>query len=359
MTDEKFNGLTVEELRSLFFDQDALRLPPVRLFRIEARGIRIYYTFDKGYAEMFPGITGMLGKVLPTSEELIKWKCQMGYDESFSYMNERADYGSLMHSLFVPLSISGTVNLDEIHDITAGWCELRGIPFNDEWPRELKSDLLAYAQWMIDYQVKPIAIEVPLITRKYQVATMVDMFCKLMYPKKGFWGEKYKSGTQAGQPKETIRDVETYAIVDFKSRKKSYVTETDELQLEFGKQMVVENYPEFDEKLISLFSWHPKEWRSSPGYYFTEHTGKHDTEELELLSRLYQKRVNLNEVIRTETRGVVDIRKKDLSENYEIRTLIDIINSYKTDENDRTNQKEGPDSTPGHRDPQDKASLDR
>jgi hypothetical protein len=321
-----YNDLTVEELRSQFFDEEALRLPPVRLWRMEARGIRVYYTFDDGEIEIYPGVTGMLSKVLPTSEELIKWRCQMGYDESIEYMRERANYGSLMHALFVPLSVEGKINLDMIREGTIQWCEKNGIPYVEDWPRELKLDLLAYAQFMIDYQVKPIAIEVPLRTKKYHAATMVDMFCRMVIPRNGFWGETYKSGEKKGQPKQTKKDVVTYAVVDFKSRRKAYVTEADELQLEFGKQMILENYPEFRDEDIALFSWHPKEWRTSPGYHFTEHTDKHSTEYLRLLKLMYQQRNDLTDYIHIKTSGIIDISKGDLSGNVENIPLIEIIN---------------------------------
>lgn len=322
--------LTVEELRSIYFDEDALRLPPIRLFRMDAKDMRIYYTFDEKFHEFFPGVTGFLSKVLPTSPALIKWKVEMG-EAADDYVAERAAYGSLMHTLVAVLLIERKFDLETVHGIVSDYCEKNEMDVDEiSWSREMKKDLVAFAQWMIDFQVKPLAIEVPLCTRKYGIATLVDLICKMIMPVKGLWGEVYKSGARAGQPKESTKDCEIYAIVDFKSRKKYYVTETDQLQLAYCEAMVKENYPEFEEKDFKLFSWHPKDWVTVPGSYFTEHTDKHSQRELELYSELYHLKNDVTKYTRITFKGVVDVNKKDLAENYSLLTLMEIASIEET-----------------------------
>jgi len=188
----------------------------------------------------------------------------------------------------------------------------------------LKGDIIAFADWMNKYQVKPLAIEVPLCTRKYGIATLVDLVCKMIMPIKGFWGEEYKTGARKGQPKETNKDCEVFAIVDFKSRKKAYVTETDELQLAYCAEMVKENYPEFKDMDFRLFSWHPKDWKTVPGSHFTEHTNKHSVREMELYAEIFHLKNDVSKYQRMSFKGAVEVGK-DLSENYELKTLMEIV----------------------------------
>lgn len=316
--------LTIEELRSLYFDEDALRLPPVKLFRMDSYNKRIYYTSSEGVHEFFPGVTGFLSKVLPTAPELIAWKVQMG-EGAAAYVKERATYGSLMHGQFAPLLINRKYDLDPIHEIIHEYCKEDEMIVDEiAWTRELKKDIIALANWINEFQVKPLLIEAPLCSRKYGVATLVDFFGKMILPEKGFWGEEYKSGARKGQPKETMKDCEVYVFADFKSRKKAYVTETDELQLAFGAEMIKENFPEFKDKDIRLYSWHPKDWKTVPGSHFTQHTNKHSEREMELYSELYHLKNDVSRYTRMSFKGVVEVGKP-LSGNYELKTLMEIV----------------------------------
>ena len=326
--------LTIEELQSLYFDKDVLRLPPYKLFRMDSgskkKKIRIYYLSSKGIYELFPGVTGFLSKVLPTAPELIEWLIMMG-DKADDYVAERADYGSLMHGQFVPLLINRKFDLDPLQEIINDYCkENERIVDEIAWTRELKKDIIAFAHWMNEFQVKPLFIEAPLCSRKYGVATLVDLFCKMVVPTKGFWGEEYKSSVKKGQPKETIKDCEVYAVVDFKSRKKAYVTQADELQLAYCGEMIKENFPEFKDENFKLYSWHPKDWKTVPGSHFTEHSGKHSEREMELYTELYQLKNNISRYQRMSFKGVVEVGK-DLSQNYEIKTLMEIAETDKID----------------------------
>ena len=39
-------GMTVEEIRAIFFDADALREPPYRVYQLNSEGHRYYYRSD-------------------------------------------------------------------------------------------------------------------------------------------------------------------------------------------------------------------------------------------------------------------------------------------------------------------------
>ena len=323
------DDVTIEVLQSEYLNKDELQAPPVELSRIESHNIRIYYGYNEGVLEFFPGLTGFLSKVLPTPQELIDWLVMMGKEAAAAYVKERTRYGSLMHGQFVPLLVDNKYDLDSTYDVIHQACRVSGLQVDEvNWSRELKRDVLAFAQWMDEYKVIPLAIEVPLITRKYGIATLVDLVCKMTISTKGFWGEEYKSDTKTGfkkgDPRETKQDCEIYAVVDFKSRKKPYVTRADELQLAYSVEMVKENYPELKDEEFRMFSWHPKAWKTAPGSHFTEHTSKHTIRELELYSELYYLTNDVYKYSRMSFQGTVEVGG-DLSENYTTRSLSEII----------------------------------
>jgi len=329
MTKEK--DVTIEVLQSEYLNKEELQAPPVELSRIESHNIRIYYGYNEGVLEFFPGVTGFLSKVLPTPKELIDWLVEKGAGAA-AYVKERTCYGSIMHGQFVPLLIDNKYELDSTYDIINQACRIARIQVDEvNWSRELKKDVLAFAQWMDEYKVVPLAIEVPLITRKYGIATLVDLVCKMTISTKGFWGEEYKTGERKGDPKETKEDREVYAVVDFKSRKKPYVTRADELQLAYGVEMVKENYPELKDKEFRMFSWHPKDWKTAPGSHFTEHTSKHTIRELELYSEIYYLTNDVYRYSRMSFQGTVEVGG-DLTDNYTTRSLSEIIDLREIEE---------------------------
>ena len=308
-------------------DETALRLPAIRLFRVDDRGVRLYYTYDFGEITFFPGVTGMLGKMLATPEALINWKAEKGVAEARRYMEERACYGSLMHSLFTHLLIKRSIDLDEMPEIVHNYFLEHNCQTNiSARVHELKKDLLAFAQWILEFNVAPLAIELPLCSQRYGVATLVDLVCELDVTEKGFFGEVYKSGAQKGKPKETKETKRRKAIVDFKSSKNSYSSpESHEYQLLFCQELVKENFPEFAETDFYLFNWHPKDWRTSPGCHCLDQTGKHQKRELELMAELYHIRHTLQNKSKVFTQGVIDLDKGQLAENFEVATYAEVL----------------------------------
>ena len=309
----------------IFLDENKLKQPPVKLYRLDSHNVRVYYTPEEEVCEFYPGLTGFLNKVLPTPQELIDWLVQMGKEAAAIYVKERAIYGSLMHGQFAPLLEKREYDLEPIPEIINGYCKQNKIVVNEKaWSQELKSDVLAFAAWMDEYKVVPIAIEIPLRSVKYGIATLLDLVCKMTVSVWGFWGEEYKTGARKGDPKETSQDCEIYAIVDFKSRKKAYVTESDELQLAYCEEIFKENYPEFNDKEFKLYSWHPKDWKTAPGSHFTEHTNKRPIRELELYSELYRLKYDVTKYSRMKFKGVVKVGE-DLTENYQKITLAEVV----------------------------------
>ena len=71
---EVFPGMTVEEIRAVFFNADALKEPPYRVFQLNSDGYRYYYRFnEKGEPEFYPSVTTLLKQVMPTPPALLDW----------------------------------------------------------------------------------------------------------------------------------------------------------------------------------------------------------------------------------------------------------------------------------------------
>jgi len=224
-------GMTVEEITAMFFDQAALRESPERVFRLEVGSERLYYTVQDGKPRFYLSVTNLIKRSMPTSPHLVKWIAEMGYEESKEIAQERADYGSFMHSEIAKLLIDRKLNLDEMHERLLMFMEMHDLPSGFMVHEdELKKDLLAFTQFVFDYNVKPLAIEI-VLTHEDGYAGMIDLPCLLTIDEKGFFGEVYKSGPRKGEPKETKQPREVCAIVDFKSGRKGFYEE-NEVQLE-------------------------------------------------------------------------------------------------------------------------------
>lgn len=320
--------LTIEQVEAAYFNEDALREAPVKLFRLDAGGMRNYYTFDNGRVKLYVGVTSFLSRVLPTSEHLIKWIADKGYDEANRYKNERAEYGTFMHMQHAELAITRKYNLDLLKPKLEEYIKTRNVDpelFN-EWASELKKDILAFAQWILDYDVKILAVELPLKSDKWGFSGTMDIFCELNREISGDFGEFYKTGKNAGQPKASKKTIRSLAVVDEKSGRKGF-GESAALQLECYKILFKENFPKYANKDIAIYNWSPKEWRKSPTYNFIDQTDCITVKKLPYLMELFKidNDVNSNSLLVTE--GMIDLSKGSIENNFTTLQYTELIQS--------------------------------
>jgi len=282
---------TTQEQFADFFDKDALRVPEP-IYKLESGGLRYYYDFDEDGAPRFqPSVTTLISKVLPTSPHLMKWAAQMGWEQAEAYKMERARYGTIMHILIKLFLLGNDIDLDApLYEPLAetGY-------FNDgapntatpdelnKWEHELKKDLLAFAQFRIDYDVKPLAIEMPLISHKIGVGGCLDMPCTMRVPIKGAFGSKLKTGKNKGKKKVITIRRKMRALVDFKSGRNGFY-QSSEAQLHIYRALWNEKHPNM--KINRVFNWSPKDWRNEPGYNLKDQTQSSIAEQLPLLLKL-------------------------------------------------------------------------
>jgi hypothetical protein len=224
------------------------------------------------------------------------------------------------------LLINGTYNLDALSEKLTIFLTKNNLPQERiKWADELKKDVLAFAQFMIDCNVKPLAIEICLWHPKDGYAGAIDLVCEMDLVEKGFFGEVYASGTQKGQPKESKQMKRIRAIIDLKSGRKGFY-ESHEIQLHAYLDMWNIHFP--DTKIDKVFNWSPKEWRTTPSYNLKDQTDSRNAKKLPYLVELAriedEKRDNKVTVIS----GQINLLKGLLA-NIEELTFIELIKKNK------------------------------
>lgn len=245
------SGMTTEEIKALFFDASALREPKYKVYRLDSNGYRYYYRFNEaGEPEFYPSVTTLLRQTMPTSPFLISWMMENGKEQAEEKRDLSASYGTLMHMEFERLIISRKYDFDAVPEVVRAYMQENHLPdkFFGDSVVKLRKDVLAFAQFIKDYNVKPLAIEIGLVHPEYHFAGCVDMPCEMVDPKTG---EVFK------------------AIVDFKSGRKGFFEE-HEIQLHLYAMMWNVNFP--DMQIDKVFNFSPKDWRTKPTYNLKDQT---------------------------------------------------------------------------------------
>lgn len=256
-------GVTAEEMKALFFNATALKEANYRLYQLNSRGKRYYYSLDsEGKVTMYPSVTTILHDIMPENKILTNWKVSMGKEASEAYTMERANYGTFIHGQLASLMMTRSYDLDGMYEALAKYAERNCLPiaFADAHEEEAKADIIAFAKWMKDYDVRPYAIEIAIYSPTLKVAGMIDCVCTM---------RKY-----AIDDKKNADNAERInAIVDFKSGKKGFHDEY-KIQLELYRRMWNENFPETP--IEQIFNIAPKDWlgtvKKQPSYSFEEQT---------------------------------------------------------------------------------------
>lgn len=314
-TGEIFPNMSVEEIKALFFDKESLKEPPYRVYQLNTDGYRYYYRFDeKGEPTFYPSVTTMLSAVMPTSPYLLQWMMANGKEGAEEKRDLAASYGTFMHSQFEELIINRHYDFDEAPETLRKYIERENLPdkvFND-WLIKIRKDVLAFAQFVLDYNVRPLAVEIGLVHPKYNYAGCVDMPCIMKDPKTG---EDFK------------------AIVDFKSGRKGFYEE-HELQLGLYCMMWNENFP--DVPIGRFFNFSPKDWRKKPSYNLKEQTNSVNLKKIPYLLELAAIEDEKRDNTITIVKGVLDLDKGELDNNILELSLSELIKSKKKDETPET-----------------------
>ena len=307
-------GMTVEEIRAIFFNTDALREPPYRVFQLNSDGHRYYYRFDEsGTPVFYPSVTTLLKQVMPTPPALLDWMIANGKDGSVEKRDLAAAYGTFMHIQFETLIINRRYDFDNVPSALLAYMEENNLPERvfSEWLPKIRKDVLAFAQFARDYNVKPLAVEIGLVHPEYHYAGCVDLPCFMTDPKSG------KTFT---------------AIVDFKSGRKGFYEE-HELQLHLYREMWNVNYP--DVPVARVFNFSPKDWRKAPTYNLKDQTDSVNAKKLPYLLALATIEDEKRDNTLTIVRGVLDLDNGKIADNVLTLSLAELIKT-------KTAQKDAP-----------------
>lgn len=299
-------GATVEEVRALFFDETALHEAPQQIYRLDRAGHRYYYAFDEnGEPDFYPSITTLISQTLPTSEFLIKWIADKGYTRAEEYKNERAKYGTFMHGEYADMLISRVYNLDGLKANLISYMEANNLPFNFvDYADDLRKNMLSLAQFMIDYDVEPLAVEIPLIHPVMGFGATLDLPCWI-----------------------TIKGKRVRANIDFKSGKNFY--EANEVQLHAQKEVWNYHFPE--QHIERVFNWRPKDWRQKPTYQFEEQTNSLNAQKLKHILAMAQIEDKKVDNMLTICNGVIDLKAGGIDSNYKSYSLAELVKKKNTE----------------------------
>ena len=325
-------GLSSEQMTAIFFNEDALIAQPQPIYRLNGTSKRYYYTFDEKILPIFyTSVTTMIKQTMPTSPHLIKWIADLGYEESRNYAQERADYGTFMHIEIAELLISRRYDTDKLKKKLKAYIEEHKLPVDFiNHADELKKDMLAFAQFMVDCKVKPLAIEIVLAHPTDGYAGAIDLVCEMEMYISEHRGEIYKTGVNKGKPRKTKELEKFRAIIDFKSGRKGFYEE-HEVQLQSYAEMWQIHFP--NKKVDRVFNWSPKEWRNAPTYNLKDQTQARSRAKLQYLVELNRIEMSKRSNAVTIIEGVLDI-DKGIDNNYTEISLHELVIKNK-DEKDK------------------------
>jgi len=132
--------------------------------------------------------------------------------------------------------------------------------------------LMSFDQWMQDYEVEPLAIEVLLHSDTYGYAGTADLVCRV------------KGGK--------------VILVDFKSGSsvyEDYAVQLEMYRLAWNEHADMHDIPQVTE----VYNWLPKDWRKGPTYTFKDQTGECTSHAIEYRCKLYNETQKTSPRIKT------------------------------------------------------------
>ena len=303
-------GITTEEIKAVFFNADALREPPYRIFQLNTESYRYYYRFNAdGEPEFYPSVTTLLRQTMPTSPFLIKWMLENGKEQADEKRDLAAAYGTYMHIQFERLIINRKVDFDALPADLLAYMERENLPEKvfTEWIGKIRKDILAFAQFIKDYNVRALAIEIGLAHPDYHFAGCIDLPCIMTDPKSG---EDFT------------------AIVDFKSGRKGF-WEEHELQLHLYRMMWEVNFPELP--IAKVYNFSPKDWRTKPTYNLKDQTNSVNAAKIPALLELARIEDEKRENTLTIISGTFSLDEGDPLDNVTTLSLSELIKSKEKD----------------------------
>lgn len=290
--------ITLQEIRTIFFDEDAIRLPPYRVGRFSIGNGRGYFKLPVvDEPILYTSLTTAIGTCSPMEEPLKEWWCRHGIKEAGRLLQMYANYGTLMHETIGDYCIKQVFDFDKCDQIVEDYLSRIGYyqPECAGWAKELRKDMAAWIQFTLDYQLKCIAVEMVLCSNR-GYATSIDVVCDMtVMDTVMVEGRVISRGKNKGKPKEIKKKtpIRERCLINMKSGRHGFYR-VNAIQLEAEKALFEENFPEI--KIKKIFNWSPKEWTSAPGYNLKDQSGQISQKELSAVMDLADERFGKNNV---------------------------------------------------------------
>ena len=212
------------------------------------------YYFDDETGKFYISATSFCSSVLPENPYLVKWKQSLGEFEANRQAKLAARYGTCMHLCAEDFLSRENYTFSMLHSRTLEYMNKYDIDpdLEGKWLKNLKNDILAFAQFCYEKDIDPLNVEVWAkkdITEDGGIAGTIDLECNLKFGRK-----------------------KVHAIVDLKSGRKGFY-DAHVLQLHLYSMVVPTEM---------LFNWSPSEWKGdTPTYKFVNQTKSNMANKLE------------------------------------------------------------------------------
>lgn len=301
------------------FEQEQTLLQPLlckiqpfgeRVYRFPHGDSRKYYT--TGETQVFNGLTTYINFIPQRKGADAALKSyEMKHGNRFEEeLNHAADYGTFCHMAVAQFLTAGTLNLGELRQEFRAYCMETGMPiarFQKYWYRVV-NDLKAFAQFAYERKIEPLATEYPVYSREHNIATPLDLVCKME------WNRK-------------IRVVN----INFKFRENPGVYDKDIIQTNIERFIYNMKWAGTENECEACFIWSPKNWKTSPTFALTDTTGKYTEQDWkndhDIVVALAKRgkvdlNTNLDEVFTTKTGGIITLGEEVVSESQTLEAFI-------------------------------------
>lgn len=199
--------------------------------------------------EAYISSTTVLQKFRETPRRLVEWMIDNHGSTSHyqHHLLEKADNGSIIHAMIADVTIMEipTHDYDRFLDYA---CEKgRRYGRSREWVEErlegMYKAIMSFLAFCRDYEVEILAVEIPLVSRYYQVGNQLDLVLRMN-------AKKYTEATLR------VNRHRITAIVDFKTGN-VYPSHADQLMI--NKLTWNETYPGY--KINKLYNLRPTDWQ--------------------------------------------------------------------------------------------------
>jgi hypothetical protein len=245
----------IEILKATYLDDVFIIPQDETIYRTNIKGDRCYFKFDAdGKPVIKSSTTTIIGKHIPMSPFLLQWWCNNGYQQSKEILKEKSMYGTFLHILWAKLLLKYNIEISEIglKQELNEYLEKEELEYLynfKEWHPKIKQDLIGFIQWVQDYKIEPIAIEITLM------------------------GDKF-SGTLDLVHNIQLKDWYGTVLTDWKTGRVDFYDEYI-IQLEGYRQLWNEKHPDYS--IERIFNYGCKDYRLPIGktvipYRFKEQT---------------------------------------------------------------------------------------